>query len=350
MTNVTLPVVRNPALNKLQSGYTAGTLLTINGSGFGTRTNGQALYFSQGANLSADPYCSRLQGTYLDTSHVSTSSTHGASVVIDLASGGIATSCFNPNGLPVSGTAPLVTYVEKYYDWDTMSASNLDTPFDPNVPGTYRINLKHYRVWNPAGTADVYCGSPAYNSNPASNATVLPPSSAPSGYRNVESINGGNQAAYPPNTPLNFQWMQDEFILVPNSANGVADGVIRQYRNGVNIDALGSYGENIATRDATYPTGFTRAFLDEVSNSNTTNPFNTYYRAIIYDDELRGLYLGTASTLAACTNGTGKLVRQPTASWADGKIIYAPVNNFGCTYYYVRTGLNTWLSTNGVAL
>ena len=349
MTNVTLPVVRNPALNKLQSGYTAGTLLTINGSGFGTRTNGQALYFSSGQQLTGDSYCSRLTSTRYYNTTVATSTTYGNSVVIDLAQGSLHPYVFG-TPIPFTPTKPLITYVERYYDYDVMNPANLDTPFDVANPNTYAFNLKHFRLWSADATHDIYTGGAAcgYNGNPPNgwtNAQGLPPSvsGTPTGYMFVENVSGNSAIYYPSSTPAS-QWLNEEYIFKNSSASGVKDGQLRHYRNGA---WLNSSNYLLTTIDSTYTQGLSNAYLDEISNNTRADIyFNTYYRHVLYDDEVRGLYLGNASTLSACT----KLVRQATASWSDTKITYRAVNNFSCAYYYIRTDFDTWLSTNGVAL
>jgi len=341
----------NPATNKYQSGYTTGTFKTISGSGFGNRVNGKKLFVMLGGSLSTDPLTSRLQGNFCDPSAFTGTIGGSSAAAVDLAQGSAHVALFTNGGIPFDGTKPLYSYSERYYNWDPRDGTQCDNPFDTTNVNSLAINLKCNRFWSAGSTHDLYVGGCGYNCQTLINGGWTTAKGRPAngtvgsyldGYFDVENVSGNANGNYFTNSTTPYTWISDEFLMTPNSAIGVRDAIFRQYRNGV---FLNTATLNWTPRDINFPDPLCFAVMDEVSNNTRGDiQFNTYYRYTTYDDEHLQLYYGNAATLAACT---GPLIPQPTVSWVDNKIVYREVNNLGYGYWYIRTGTDTWYSTNG---
>lgn len=303
-----------------------GDTVTITGTGFGTRTNVKPVYVSYGATKTPSNL-GRTAAVKFDTNAVADVSRSlgqtGGSVRFDVNNGpSSAPTAFD--NLTIDGTKPSITYIERYYDFDITDPAVRDP--------SGGSNLKTNRWWATGKTyPNVYVG---YQGNDGANSVRM----------FVEGVSNNTSNYYGVGVPPQ-QWLSEEFLLKRSSAQGVKDGELRHIRNNVWVNSANKY--LITTHDATYPNPFSLLVLDQMSNNDLFVALNIYYNYVLVDDEFNGVYVGNASTLAACT----QLVRQPQTSWSNTSITFQAVETvvtLDGAWAYVRTGIDSWQSTNGI--
>lgn len=299
-----------------------GETLTITDaqSRFGTRTNVKPLYVNTGGGKT-DTALGRDAGDKFPAASVYQTTIKNGSVP-----GAVGLDHYNNStdavfdDVSLDPSKPFVSYVERFYAFD------ITDPAYQNGAGGF--NLKAFRIWASGDNNNIYH---SYQE------------SGDSGLYFVENIWPGG-ADYFGITHVDFSWFSDE-VLFENSDVDVENGVFELYRNG-----SGPLNDILTpmTRKTGKTVPLTEMNLDQVSN-NTGQSSITYVGYICLDDEYRGVYLGNASTLAACT----KLVRQPQVAWGAGQVQIKAVESFvpiSGAYLYIRTGKDTWVSTDGVQL
>lgn len=318
-----------------------GEILTITDSEarFGTRTNVKPLFVNLGGSK-AGSSLGRDTGDYFNA---------GASVVADKSLGSISQPVkyaavvggseseyfggliFNSGG----STDPIIAYTDRYYDFLRNPAG---TSSDPGFEGT--LNLKHFRVWR-EGTRPPDALSVYFNNDDGTGTVQFYPEQPD------VSLQPDPLARYYGDTrPFEGRaWQSDEIIVKQASGIDVADGRLVHFTDG---QPANNWKALWITRPSDFPYPYEKVFLDQISNGVGVESA-IYYAYICIDTEYNGVYVGNASTRAACT----KLVRQPQTAWSPSEVAihlvesHVPVSG---SYLYFRTGIESWVSDNGVQI
>jgi hypothetical protein len=341
MTQITLNAYYDSSDGKYKSRYSIGEKLEVVGSvahgspmtirtngfhSFGARTNTKPLYVNLGFKTGSA--WGRDTTNYYNASAVEQSSTKPGSltsaVQYDLeAAAGAGIFQY----LPFDPAKPLITYVERYYDFD------INDPAAQNGSGGFNLKTNRlYKDATPSSENNAYVG---YQGSEGATSVRL----------FVENVTGNAGQYYGVGVPVS-QWVSEEFIFNNSSAVSVADGELRHYRSN---SFANSSNYLITTIDGTQSTPISVEVLDQVSNGCGSGMANVYMYTGYHcrDDEYNGVYVGNASTRGACT----KMVRLPQSSWsqtsADFYQIYSVVASAD-RYFYMRTGKTSWLSDTGV--
>jgi hypothetical protein len=301
-----------------------GEVITITdgASRFGTRTNVKPVYVNLGDALAGNSL-GRDTGNYWGAEVELTTAIllGGQSSAIRYDFKPSFQSSFDNLDMP-DVNQPFITYIERYYDFDTTQSQYQNSSGDFNI----KTNRPHHPGFNPQNNTYInYRGAEGGNCRAA-----------------VEYVDGTQSHYYGAGGPPAFQWMSEEFIMKHSTLNNI-DGQYRHYRSNTFLNSNNDY--QFMTIDDSYPDKFGRMSLDQVSNGCGSGVSNVwgYFGYINIDDEYRGVYIGDNADRSLCT----KLVRLPQTAWAAGSVSAQLVHThvaLNGAWVHVRTGLESWVN------
>lgn len=422
MTDVNISASRDPVSGKLKGSYEAvaegvnfigtvghGNTLTITDSlaRFGTRTNMKPLVVLMG-NSKTSSALGRLVADY---------SAAASTYVTDVKNGDLAGSIrhnFKSNTntgtiwgggtLILDGSKPIITYVERYYDFDITDPDYQSHSFVPtsgsltpsaiytitvegNVttytadanPTTAEMQSSFISQINALGlsieavTTDggvwvqpTVIGTPISvtcsanlksSSNLKTNRIWASPANTPSdsssyiGYNGAEGAGSARHAIenvdsvshyYGAGVPA-YQWVSESFLFNNSSASGVEDGYFEHWRDNVFLNSGKSL---MVTWDSGtgYPNKLRKFYLDQLSNGagRGVAAMYAYLGYLCIDDEWNQIYLGDSATKSACT----KFIPQPQSFWTGNRVDITLVEtelSISSAHVYICTAKDTFI-------
>ena len=300
-----------------------GSVLTVSDSDsqFGVRVNTQPLYVNLGDGKAGSALGRDTSDKFTGDTVYQTAVKHGqlpGATYIDHNSS--SSSIWDAIVVP-DGNKPIISYVERYYDFNIGDAA---------YQGSLGFNLKPFRIWNDdSGINNLYYG---YQGAESQNSCRY----------FVENVWGGG-ADYYIAPQVDFAWF-GESIVVENSGIGTANGAFEHARANTILN------DNLTpeTRNSSNSGLLVKLNFDQVSNGAGQSS-KTYLGYMIIDDDYKAVYLGNAAARADCT----RLVPQPQTAWAAGQIQFQVVEAdlaAADSYMYFRLTKDTWVSDTGVQL
>lgn len=289
-----------PAVQGISGQIGPKATITIQGTGFGTKTNAKPLYwadFENGLNptaLGRKATWDSVERTPEWTTVRAAGGTH--SIRWDL---GIATTTNNNPGLTLKNISAsrLYIYAKRYH---TRVTAN---------------NSKIYRFWYSDNwpTNNWYWGAPASGGGLA--------------YANTDV-----RTLYYTLPPAG-QWNTEETLYQDSTGPGAANGIIAQYLNGV-LRSEAGVDHNYILRNGTYPNSYNNFAIENYCDGFPTGSW-VYYDDIYMDDSWARVMIGNAPTFAASTQ---REIQIPSA-WSDTSITVqlnqGALSGFDKAYLYV---------------
>jgi hypothetical protein len=303
-----------------------GQLGTIQGTGFGVKTNAKPLYFwnfgqstTSTSPLSRLAYAGTIRGNIADSIVAP-----GSKTALQVETGGITQPAGPQDGVQFNSTSVYVWIKHRYeFNVVTSSASN-------------GFNLKSFRLWDP-WIKDIFV-----NYQGSSNGT---------GHVQIDATQdekpsiwfGWNQAPY--------AWLIEEYDY-QSSSLGQADGILHYIRNGL---TAWDYATRFVMRNSAYPNPYSLLFFDQVSNNRIAPGTYQYIDAIYVDDSRQHVIISDEPKWTTAHSGTeAHREIQIPVSWADNQIkIVARLGSFTSLagkYLYIIDADGNSLSARGFPL
>lgn len=301
--------------------------VTDSDSRFGTRTNTKPVYVNLGDGKTGSSL-GRQTGDFF-----ASDASYGTSIKLGSLSGSVRRDMDDSDaafgGIDVgAGAKPFIHYVERYYDF----LNDAD-----GTNGSGELNLKTNRWWDNGQVNTNFLVAFQFGDTTLQGRTSVPSF--------TEQDEGLPSRYYWGSRPFEGRaWQSEEYILKQSSDVDILDGRFIHIKNATQRNNR----ELFVTRTASDSEVLQEVYLDQISNGTGVEN-SIYYGYQVLDDEYPGVYVGDASTRSSCT----RLVRQPQTSWASGEIQFQQVESavsLSNGYLYFRTGIDTWLSDDGVAL
>jgi hypothetical protein len=286
-----------------------GQQVTIQGSGFGSKSNAQPLYFwdfnksTSASPLSRQPSPVAIRGT-LSSALVAPGSANALQV--DMGSN---TNAAGPQGVPFNSPSAYA-WIKHRYEFNIVSAAAADG-----------FNLKSFRLWDP------YVHDVFVNYQGSNNGT---------GHVEIEHTQDMSPSVWFGLTPVAKAWVIEEYDYQSSSV-GNQDGVLQYIRNGVGAWA---YGTRFTMRNSAYPTAYSLLYFDQVSNNLIPSGTYQYIDSIYVDDSRQRVIVSDESTWQQTTSGPAahREIQIPV-SWSDGQITIVArqgsLDSFTGKYLYV---------------
>jgi hypothetical protein len=278
-----------------------GSLVTINGTGFGTKDNAKPLYFwdfskstTRTSPLSRLDYSGTVRGAI---SPVVVAPGSATALKVDM--GGNSDAAGPQDGVPFN-SSQVYAWIKHRYEFNIVAAS-----------GANGFNLKAFRLWDPF-IHDIFVDYQGSNGG--------------TGHVEVEHTQNQNPSIWFGLNPVPKAWMIEEYDYQSSSV-GAADGILQYIRNGV---AAWTYNSRFAMRDSAYPNPYRVLFFDQVSNNLIAPGTYQYIDSIYVDDSRQRVILSDEPTWKQVTSGqeSHREIQIPV-TWSDGQIqIIARMGSF----------------------
>lgn len=306
------------------STFVAGHTVTIQGAGFGVKTNPAPLYFwdfgngtTQSSPLSRSAYTDVIRGT-LNASMAAPNS----KTALQVDMGGIETAAGPTNGVKFTSTSMYV-WIKHLYDFDMMKSS-----------GPNGFNLKTFRLWY-TWTHSTYA---SYQTKPTQAGAT------------AERTQNGSVWFHM--VPQKGVWQIDEYDYQAGDV-GVQNGIFQYTRNGIE-------GWDPSTRwlmrTSGLPEQYSTLFFDQVSNNQIAPGTFQYIDSIYVDDTRQRIIVSTEPTWRTQVNtgSTAEREVQIPVTWNDGQIEFiarqGSLPSFAGKYLYVIGANGNPISTKGFAI
>jgi len=306
------------------STFVAGQTVTIQGAGFGVKTNPAPLYFwdfgkgaTQSSSLSRSAYTDVIRGTVSNSMIAPNSKT---ALQVDM--GGIETAAGPMNGVKFTSTSMYV-WIKHLYDFDLLKSS-----------GPNGFNLKTFRLWYP-WTHSTYT---SYQAKPTQSAATAERTEIGSVWFHM--------------MPQKDVWQIDEYDYQAGGV-GVQNGIFQYTRNGIQ-------GWDPSTRflmrSGSLPEQYNILFFDQVSNNQIAPGTFQYIDSIYVDDTRQRIIVSTEPTWRTQVNtgSTAEREIQIPITWTDSQIEFharqGSLNSFAGKYLYVIGADGSPISTQGFAI
>lgn len=292
-------LVAAPTITATSGTAGTGNSLTISGTGFGTKSRSKPYVWADFQESSLDPHSTlstvtswTAQLRELDTSATRrwgiATSKSTAQWGADVASRG-TTFRADLSGIG-AGSKILISFWRR---------STVD--FYPS--GTSE-NFKLLRIWDSDSYPNVWLGIGTGQTSSDMRWSV----------ENMTPVTSETVAYFGSTWPVpDTTWRHERFFIKMNSATGVLDGAIYAYLNNTLTDSDTTFKYNTAT-----VTGWpSTVYIQNVSaNYSVASGEDEWFDSIFIDDSWNAVYVGNASTLAACT----QLETQPYTAWSSNSV------------------------------
>lgn len=287
----------------INTSFSDGQTVTINGSGFGIKPNAKPLLWWK-ADMGASP--SPLgRKTSWDGNFNATAST--ARVAPN------SSQAYRYDlGISSSESLSVVTFDSDELYMFRKTYEDFDITTD-HKNGTF--NFKTIRLWNWAGHNNIFMSAQGANG----------PNFAIANEYTDGTFWGTGHSQRP------YVWKREE-VVYRTSDIGVKNGIFNFY-----IDGNLPYSTTFINRDATRPNKFNSLYQQQVSNGAQVNSW-IYYDALYVDDSWHRVILCSSSTWSNCSDNEIQI----PSSWANNSISFV-VNQgslSGNLYLYVVDGNN----------
>lgn len=421
MAAINISADRNPVSGKLQGSYVTvaegvnfigttghGNSLTITDSlgRFGTRTNIKPVLVMMGdskttSSLGRNVADYTAAASVLDTVFKRTNLNGSIRHNFKSYSGATGAIIGDGTSLVLDGDKPVITYVERYYDFDIADINYQSNTFFPT--GAFVAN-QNYSITVSGQTATYNDATPTeaefkssliaqinafglpVTASGVSGGVLVAPNTAgvaltittTANIKSSSNIKTNRIWASPANTPTDsssyigyngaegstsvrhsienvdsvshyynvgvpaYQWVSETFLFNNSSASDVPDGYFEHWRNNTFLNVGKS--EMVTWKTTGYPNKLRRYYLDEWSNGagRGVTECNMYLAYLVVDDEWNSIWIGNAATKAACT----KFVKLPQTFWLDNRVDVVQIETevtLASAHFYVQTAKDTFV-------
>lgn len=326
-----------PSVTLVSGGTNNGDILTVSGSGFGTKSRSKPWLYADFQNdndphdtLSFNTAWAQIQNRAYTSSNARWGTGASISTWSNASSGTKPTTFRIPSYSTTYGTKLMFSY------WVRSTVNYL-----ANTGGTAENWKFGMRIWKGPGATgypNITIASLSEGENEGSPRVQMEDWTVTTG-QDRNTMGGASAWGFPTST-----WRMETFFIKLNSALSAADGTFIAKKNTSTARSNTTWRYNHTSR----PDHITTPYIQHViANANIPLPCDVWYSDIYSDDSWNHVVIGNASTYAACT----QFEMQPYTGWTATSVTVARRNgtNTGNQWLYVVDD-NLDPNTNGYSL